>query len=118
VINTDWKVEVLGLDQLPTYLVTERSTEIDLRDDEMLAIPELLNCTRWNEINTLLQGAVPPIEGTPAPEPAPPTEPAAPVAAAPVVAPLRPMVAPLWCSADYCDGRWLEHPAAGCAGAK
>jgi len=96
VINTDWKVEVLGLDQLPTYLVTERSTEIDLRDDEMLAIPELLNCTRWNEINTLLQGAVPPIEATPAPEPAPPTEPAAPVAAAPVVAPPRPMVAPLW----------------------
>ena len=34
VINTDWKVGVLGLDQLPAYLVTERSTEIELRDDE------------------------------------------------------------------------------------
>ena len=50
-VETDWKVELKGLDELPAYLVTERSSEIDLSEEEMLAIPELLHCTRWNEVN-------------------------------------------------------------------
>jgi len=41
------------------YLVTERSSEIDLTDEEMLRIPELLHLTRWAEINTLLKGVLP-----------------------------------------------------------
>ncbi|HMP39786.1 MAG TPA: nuclease-related domain-containing protein [Roseiflexaceae bacterium] len=58
-IQTDWKVEVKGLDELPAYLVTERSSEIDLDEAEMLAIPQLLHCTRWTEINALLAGVLP-----------------------------------------------------------
>jgi hypothetical protein len=83
-VETDWKVELKGLDELPAYLVTERSSEIDLDEDEMLAIPRLLHLSRWTEINTLLSGVVPRIEEvseTPAappapPQPAPRTEPA------------------------------------------
>jgi len=61
-IETDWKVELKGLDELPAYLVTERSTEIDLTDEEMLRIPEVLHLTRWQEINTLLAGVLPRLE--------------------------------------------------------
>jgi len=57
-VEIDWKVEYKGLDELPAYLVTERSSEIDLRDEEMLAIPQMLGCTRWGEINALLAGGV------------------------------------------------------------
>ncbi|HET9224319.1 MAG TPA: nuclease-related domain-containing protein, partial [Roseiflexaceae bacterium] len=57
-VEIDWKVEYKGLDELPAYLVTERSSEIDLSDEEMLAIPQLLGCTRWGEINALLAGGV------------------------------------------------------------
>jgi hypothetical protein len=57
-VETDWKVDLKGLDELPAYLVTERSTEIDLTEEEMLAIPELLHCTDWSEINTVLASAV------------------------------------------------------------
>src|SRR5690349_13014332 len=59
-VETDWKVELKGLDELPAYLVTERSSEIDLSAEEMLAIPELLHCTRWNEVNALLAGVMQP----------------------------------------------------------
>ncbi len=55
-IELDWKVQLKGLDELPAYLVTERSTEIDLSDEEMCAIPTLLHCTPWDEINTVLRG--------------------------------------------------------------
>lgn len=58
-VETDWKVELKGLDELPAYLVTERSSEINLTEEEMLAIPELLHCTRWNEVNSLLAGVLP-----------------------------------------------------------
>lgn len=58
-IETDWKVELKGLDELPAYLITERSSEVDLSEEEMLAIPQLLGCTRWNEINALLAGVLP-----------------------------------------------------------
>jgi hypothetical protein len=53
-IETDWKVDLRGLDELPAYLVTERSSEVDLSHDEMQRIPEMLHCTRWTEINVLL----------------------------------------------------------------
>ena len=64
-VETDWKVELKGLDELPAYLVTERSSEIDLSEEEMLAIPELLHCTRWNEVNSLLAGVLPRWDETP-----------------------------------------------------
>jgi hypothetical protein len=83
-VETDWKVELKGLDELPAYLVTERSSEIDLSQEEMLAIPELLHCTRWNEVNSLLAGVLPrwdetpsdpvvvaPVMPVPAPQPVP-----------------------------------------------
>ncbi len=64
-VETDWKVDLKGLDELPAYLVTERSSEIDLTDEEMLRIPELLHLTRWTEINTLLSGVLPRLDETP-----------------------------------------------------
>jgi nuclease-like protein len=79
-VETDWKVELKGLDELPAYLVTERSSEIDLSEEEMLAIPGLLHCTRWNEVNSLLAGVLPRWTETPSD----PT----------VVAPMMPAVAP------------------------
>ena len=57
-IELDWKVELKGMDELPSYLITERSSEIELTDEEMLAIPALLHCTPWNEINTVLRGVI------------------------------------------------------------
>ncbi|MEI6778805.1 MAG: nuclease-related domain-containing protein [Chloroflexales bacterium] len=57
-IELDWKVELKGLDELPAYLITERSSEIELTDEEMLAIPALLHCTPWDEINTVIKGVV------------------------------------------------------------
>ncbi|HWQ13534.1 MAG TPA: nuclease-related domain-containing protein [Roseiflexaceae bacterium] len=76
-VETDWKVELKGLDELPAYLVTERSSEIDLDEQEMLAIPRLLHLTRWTEINALLAGVLPRLDALPeappvaAPQPAP-----------------------------------------------
>lgn len=58
-VEIDWKVDLKGLDGLPVYLVTERSSEINLTDEEMLAIPELLHCTRWREVNELIAGVLP-----------------------------------------------------------
>ncbi len=57
-IELDWKVELKGLDELPAYLITERSSEIELTDEEMLAIPAMLHCTPWDEINTVIKGVV------------------------------------------------------------
>jgi hypothetical protein len=64
-VETDWKVDLKGLDELPAYLVTERSSEINLSDEEMLRIPELLHLTRWTEINTLLAGVLPRLDESP-----------------------------------------------------
>ena len=64
-IDIDWKVELKGLDELPAYLVTERSSEIDLSEEEMLAIPQMLHCTRWSEINALIAGVIVGWETTP-----------------------------------------------------
>lgn len=58
-IELDWKVELKGLDELPAFLVTERSTEIMLTPEEMLTIPRLLGCTRWQDINELIAGVLP-----------------------------------------------------------
>lgn len=55
-IELDWKVEVKGLDQLPAFLLMERSAEINLTEAEMLAIPKLLGCTRWKEVEELAVG--------------------------------------------------------------
>ncbi|WP_129631223.1 nuclease-related domain-containing protein [Candidatus Oscillochloris fontis] len=71
-IELDWKVQLKGLDELPAYLITERSSEIELSDEEMRAIPALLHCTPWEEINTVIHGAFQePAAATPPPEPAP-----------------------------------------------
>lgn len=79
-LDLDWKVQVKGLEELPAFLVTERSPEISLTTEEMLAIPEMLGCSRWNDVNQLLAG-VPAHWEASAPEPAPPApapQPAAP----------------------------------------
>lgn len=57
-IELDWKVELKGLDELPAYLITERSSEIELTDEEMLVIPELLHCTPWSEVGAVLRGVL------------------------------------------------------------
>ncbi len=54
-LDLDWKVEVRGLDELPAYMITERSSEIELTEEEMLAIPKLLHCTPWTELNEVVQ---------------------------------------------------------------
>jgi len=79
-IDLDWKVQVKGLDELPTYLVTERSNGIELSDEELLRIPKLLRCEPWREVNDLIAGVLPawdetpsePVPQRPAPAPAPP----------------------------------------------
>src|SRR5262249_18749684 len=72
------------------YLVTERSSEIDLTEQEMLAIPELLNCTRWKEINDLISGVLPDITAAPAPVALPQPESPVPASAEVVVPPPPP----------------------------
>lgn len=67
-IDLDWKVELRGLDELPAFLVTERSSEIDLSEGEMFAIPELLHCTRWKEVNDIISGVLPTWETVSPPE--------------------------------------------------
>lgn len=57
-IELDWKVELKGMDELPAYLITERSSEIELTDEEMLAIPQMLRLTPWQEINAVLRGVI------------------------------------------------------------
>jgi hypothetical protein len=63
-VETDWKVDLKGLDELPAYLVTERSSEIDLTEEELLRIPEMLHCTRWHEVDVLLAGPISPLAPT------------------------------------------------------
>ncbi len=55
-IESDWKVQVLGLDELPIHIFTERSTNMNWSDSELQRIPQLLNCTRWEEIEHLVLG--------------------------------------------------------------
>jgi hypothetical protein len=81
-IDLDWKVQVKGLDELPTFLLTERSNGIELTDEELLRIPKLLHCEPWQELNDLIAGVMPDWTQTPS-ELAPPTvQPSAPTPAA------------------------------------
>ena len=59
-IDTDWKVDVIGLDEVHQYLFNEMSRGIALTESEMIAIPQLLNCEHWQEFDRLLR----PIEMT------------------------------------------------------
>lgn len=76
-IELDWKVQVKGLDELPTYLVVERSAGIELSDQAMERIPRLLRCTPWQELQDLLAGVMPDWETTPS-EPVAPVRPPVP----------------------------------------
>ncbi len=86
-IDLDWKVQAKGLDELPTYLVTERSAGIELSDEELLRIPKLLHCEPWRELNDLIAGVLPAWEATPSeavvPPPMPKPQPVAPPAPQP-----------------------------------
>jgi hypothetical protein len=53
-IKLDWKVDLKGLDELPTYLVAATSTEIQLTEEELVSIPRLLRCELWNDVNLLI----------------------------------------------------------------
>lgn len=64
-IELDWKVQAKGLDELPTFLLTERSNGIELSDEEILRIPRLLHCEPWQELNDLIAGVMPAWEETP-----------------------------------------------------
>jgi hypothetical protein len=72
-IDLDWKVQVKGLDELPTFLLTERSNGVELSDEELLRIPRLLHCEPWHELNDLIAGIMPPWDETPSEPVAPPT---------------------------------------------
>jgi len=64
-IETDWKVQVMGLDALPVHIFTERSADMSWSDDELQRIPQLLNCTRWDEIENLVLSEIAPTSTTP-----------------------------------------------------
>lgn len=64
-IDLDWKVQAKGLDELPTFLLTERSSGIELTDEELLRIPKLLHCEPWQELNDLIAGVMPDWTQTP-----------------------------------------------------
>lgn len=87
-VELDWKVQVKGLDELPTYLVVERSAGIELSDEALLRIPKLLRCTPWQEVNDLLAGVMPAWETIPADPP--PVKQAAVVPAPEMILPVEP----------------------------
>lgn len=72
-IDLDWKVQAKGLDELPTFLLTERSNGVELSDEELLRIPKLLHCEPWQELNDLIAGIMPPWDETPSELVLPPT---------------------------------------------
>lgn len=84
-LDLDWKVEVRGLDELPAYMITERSSEIELSEEEMLAIPKLLHCTPWTELNEVVQHEQP--AGSP-------------------TSVVRPWYTQLWRTLQTTPGRW------------
>lgn len=87
-IVLDWKVDLKGLDELPTYLVTTTSSEISLTEEELLAIPRLLRCEPWRDVNMLVSGEA--WEQDVVAETAPPSTAATPTAEA-ASAPPRPL---------------------------
>jgi hypothetical protein len=66
-VESDWKVQVLGLDTLPLHIFTERSTNMNWSDSELQRIPQLLNCTRWDEIEHLVLSEIMPVTAPLAP---------------------------------------------------
>jgi hypothetical protein len=58
---------VLGLDTLPLHIFTERSTNMNWSDSELQRIPQLLNCTRWDEIEHLVLSEIMPVTAPLAP---------------------------------------------------
>lgn len=64
-IETDWKVQVMGLDALPVHIFTERSADMNWSDEELQRIPQLLNCTRWDEIENLVLSEIAPTASSP-----------------------------------------------------
>jgi hypothetical protein len=61
----------MGLDVLPVHVFTERSADMSWSDDELQRIPQLLNCTRWDEIENLVLSEIAPTSATPVPRPRP-----------------------------------------------
>ena len=53
-INIDWKVDVIGLNEFHQHLFNEISQGIDLTETEMIAIPKLLNCKHYQDLDRLL----------------------------------------------------------------
>lgn len=99
----DWKVDLKGLDELPTYLVTTTSSAIDLTEEELLAIPRLLRCEPWRDANLLVSE-----EGLGEAAAPPEREPAGPAAVETVAAEApRPMTS---------RRRWMLRLAIGAAG--
>lgn len=92
-VELDWKVQVKGLDELPTYLVVERCNGMELSDAALERIPKLLHCTPWQEVHDLLKGVMPAWETVPS-EPPPPAPEPEPIAVVPVAPPK--MVAHRW----------------------
>ncbi|GAC1650908.1 MAG: nuclease-related domain-containing protein [Herpetosiphon sp.] len=91
-VELDWKVQVKGLDELPTYLVVERCNGIELNDAAMERIPHLLHCTQWQEVHDLLRGVMPAWAQTPTdtvPIAAPPVPVAAVASVADSVVPMQ-----------------------------
>lgn len=105
-IELDWKVQAKGLDELPTYLVTERSTGIDLSDDELLRIPRLLHCEPWREVNDLIAGVLPEWDATPSEPPATPAVPPPPPTPTRSTAPAPSSTLALWRTALRRVTRW------------
>jgi hypothetical protein len=64
-IESDWKVQVMGLDALPLHIFTERSADMSWSDEELQRIPQLLNCTRWDEIENLVLSEISPTAAVP-----------------------------------------------------
>jgi hypothetical protein len=108
-IDLDWKVQAKGLDELPTYLVTEQSNGLELSDEELQRIPQMLHCQPWQEVNDLIAGVMPAWTDTPTEAVAPAPPPTESRTAAPTTSPLElpEMPAPRWRQRTRSAQRWL-----------
>jgi len=108
-IDLDWKVQAKGLDELPTYLVTEQSNGIELSDEELQRIPDMLHCQPWQEVNDLIAGVMPAWTDTPSEAAVPVPVPPAPATAARTTEPLQlpePHLSP-WRQRTKSAQRWI-----------
>jgi hypothetical protein len=60
-IESDWKVQVLGLDALPLHIFTERSTNMNWSDSELQRIPPIVELNCWDEIERLVLSEIMPV---------------------------------------------------------